>query len=104
LVNETVEHNLFYWFFLHDDPAAPLLLWLNGGPGASSMFGLFVENGPLRVIMDGDDYKLLPAEQAWTDSYSVIFLDQPVGVGFSYPVTSDINMEVGAQEAWVFMQ
>ena len=50
---------MFYWFFRHRDPDVPLLLWLNGGPGASSMFGLFLENGPLRITKTGsgpDDF------------------------------------------------
>ena len=42
-------HKLFYWFFRHADTTKPVVLWMNGGPGASSMFGLFFENGPLRV-------------------------------------------------------
>jgi carboxypeptidase C (cathepsin A) len=44
-------HHLFYWFFknqsLGDD--TPVVLWMNGGPGSTSMFGLWLENGPLRV-------------------------------------------------------
>lgn len=47
-------HNLFYWLFKNQVKVnAPLVLWLNGGPGSSSMFGLFVENGPLRVSRNG---------------------------------------------------
>ena len=54
-------HNLFYWLFRNPDRAAnlPFVIWLNGGPGATSMFGLFAENGPLRVVRTGataDDF------------------------------------------------
>src|SRR5690606_25173397 len=75
-VNKTHNSNLFFWFFpalvseakLSDAPSTPLsavsspksgktdvpvLLWLQGGPGASSLYGLFVENGPLKVNKDG---------------------------------------------------
>lgn len=104
-VNQTEDHHLFYWFFRHEDPDAPLLLWLNGGPGASSMFGLFLENGPLRVTKgDGDAaFKLSPAEHAWTDDYNVIFLDQPVGTGFSFGDSYLTSMSQGASEFLDFM-
>jgi vitellogenic carboxypeptidase-like protein len=60
VTNDTTNHNLFYWHFRNASvPDAPLVLWINGGPGASSMFGLFLENGPIRVSRNGtgvDDY------------------------------------------------
>ncbi|KAF7237727.1 putative serine carboxypeptidase CPVL [Varanus komodoensis] len=47
-VNKTHNSNMFFWFFpAHVNPEnAPVLLWLQGGPGGTSMFGLFVEHGP----------------------------------------------------------
>ena len=100
------DHNLFYWFFRHPDQNAPVLLWLNGGPGASSMFGLFLENGPLRVERTGtgnDDFKIVKADKAWTDDYHVIFLDQPVNTGFSYGDTSLTSMKKGSKEFLTFV-
>jgi len=56
-VNKEHNSNIFFWFFepLHGkvDKDTPILLWLQGGPGASSLYGLFVENGPLQVTADG---------------------------------------------------
>ena len=52
--SSTQNHNLFYWLFKNTEKPNPaLVLWLNGGPGSSSMFGLFMENGPLRVTRNG---------------------------------------------------
>ena len=51
------------------------------------MIGLFTENGPLRVKRNGtgtDDFQLYSADASWADSYHLVFLDQPVGTGFSY--------------------
>ena len=95
------DHNLFYWFFRHEDVNAPLVLWINGGPGASSMFGLFLENGPLRLNVTGpepDDIELYPAEDAWTDHFNMIYLDQPVGTGFSYGNSFISNLDQGSKE------
>ena len=86
-------HNLFYWLFKSDKARtdAPLVLWINGGPGSSSMFGLFVENGPLRVVRNGtgtgDFVVSLPrdGQGSWIDEgVDMVFVDQPVGTGFSY--------------------
>lgn len=50
-VDKTYNSNLFFWFFpaLNDNASAPVMLWLQGGPGASSLIGLFGENGPFSV-------------------------------------------------------
>ena len=77
---------MFYWFFKHQDTDAPLVVWINGGPGATSMFGLFVENGPLKVTRTGtgqDDFKVEKRE-SWADGYNIVYIDQPTGSGFSF--------------------
>jgi len=101
-VNEEKNHNLFYWLFKNPNATAPLVLWLNGGPGASSMFALFLENGPLRVTFS-DDWELSAPDKAWTDDYHVIYVDQPVGTGFSYGDTYLTDMNVGAAEFVTFL-
>lgn len=47
-VNESTNANMFFWYFpaATESETAPVVLWLQGGPGASSLFGLFTENGP----------------------------------------------------------
>lgn len=49
------EHHLFYWLVKNTkmDPPPNLVLWINGGPGATSMTGLFNENGPLWITRTG---------------------------------------------------
>jgi len=77
-ISPSYDHHLFYWFFKNKNPNAPLVVWLNGGPGATSMFGLFLENGPLRVHRNGtgpDDFVLSAADASWADDYSVVFID-----------------------------
>lgn len=75
--------HLFYWFFesRNDPENDPVIIWLNGGPGCSSLTGLFFELGPASI-----DENLKPVHNpwSWNNNASVIFLDQPVGTGFSY--------------------
>ncbi|GJJ76769.1 hypothetical protein EMPS_09128 [Entomortierella parvispora] len=94
------ETSMYYWFFPAIKPKVkdpPLLIWLQGGPGSSSMIGLFFENGPLRVTENG---KLARQPVHWADEYSVLFIDQPVGTGYSYVTRrSDENDQVVTDKA-----
>eukprot|EP00658_Telonema_sp_P-2_P046192 TRINITY_DN3430_c0_g1_i14.p1 TRINITY_DN3430_c0_g1~~TRINITY_DN3430_c0_g1_i14.p1 ORF type:complete len:406 (+),score=88.08 TRINITY_DN3430_c0_g1_i14:213-1430(+) len=73
--------NMFFWYFPHPDPNAPLLIWLQGGPGGSSMFGLFAEMGPFSLDAD---LKLVERPDSWAKDYGMLFIDNPVGAGFSF--------------------
>jgi vitellogenic carboxypeptidase-like protein len=78
----------FYWLCpaRTGDKAAPLLIWLNGGPGSSSMMGLFLENGPYFV---SDDGSLHARNASWNNKYDVLYVDQPAGTGFSVAQSPD---------------
>jgi len=82
-VNKEYNSNLFFWFFpsQNGDKNAPVLLWLQGGPGASSLFGLFVENGPIEAI---NSEKIIERNISWNAEYSILYIDNPVGTGFSF--------------------
>ncbi|XVF83268.1 hypothetical protein PTKIN_Ptkin16aG0472700 [Pterospermum kingtungense] len=101
---------LFYWFIkvpTKSQPASkPLVLWLNGGPGCSSVaYGASEEVGPFRVRSDGKTLYLNP--YAWNQEANLLFLDSPAGVGFSYSNTSSDIYTVGdnrtAEDAYTFL-
>ena len=76
-------NTLFYWFFesrAEATPDTPLVIWLNGGPGASSLAGLFLENGPFTMH---DDLTISPNSMSWNAEAHMLFWDQPVGTGYS---------------------
>lgn len=79
-VNKQFHSNIFFWFFENRNVEAPVLLWLQGGPGASSLFGLFEENGPFIVRQDRIKFRTF----AWTRTHSMLYMDSPVGTGYSF--------------------
>ncbi|KAK4875528.1 hypothetical protein RN001_011950 [Aquatica leii] len=82
-VNEQYNSNLFFWFFPSEInyESAPVVLWLQGGPGASSLIGLFVEIGPFYVK---NKHGLKRRPHYWSQTHSVIYIDSPVGSGYSF--------------------
>lgn len=79
-VNRTYNKNLFGWFFPSKNLSDPVMLWLQGGPGLSSMFGLFAEMGPFKI----ENGTLIPRETSWTNTHSILYIDNPVGTGYSF--------------------
>ncbi|WJZ83835.1 hypothetical protein VitviT2T_003480 [Vitis vinifera] len=91
---------LFYYFVESQNSSSkPLVLWLNGGPGCSSLgSGAMMELGPFRV--NGDGNTLSYNEYAWSNVANILFLESPAGVGFSYSnTTSDYDKSGDKQTA-----
>ncbi|XP_056844880.1 serine carboxypeptidase-like 15 isoform X1 [Raphanus sativus] len=88
-LGEADEDQMFYYFIKSERSPEedPLLVWLSGGPGCSSFSGLVYENGPLAFKVEtynGSIPSLVSTTYSWTKVANIIYLDQPVGTGFSY--------------------
>ena len=107
-VDSTLGKSLFFWFVeSQGNPSTdPLLLWLNGGPGSSSVgYGFFLEHGPFQIQPDGET--LLLREYPWNRDANIIYLESPAGVGFSYSNTTagiSTNDQVTANDTYAFLQ
>lgn len=78
--------HIHYWFISSESatPATdPVTIWLNGGPGCSSLDGLVYEHGPFRFDPT-DPGKLVRFNFTWAKKSNMLYLEAPVGVGFSY--------------------
>ncbi|WOK93994.1 serine carboxypeptidase-like 35 [Canna indica] len=105
-INE--DKSMFYWFYkaVKAPSKKPLLLWLNGGPGCSSIAkGALQELGPFLVTNDGSNLVFNP--YTWSNVANLLFLESPVGVGFSYSnKSSDLenqNDEITAKDTYIFL-
>ena len=98
------DKHFFFWFFeSRSKPSTdPLLLWTNGGPGSSSQLGNLYELGGCRVDPSTNQTLLNP--HSWVNNASIIFLDQPVNVGFSYSDSTSItNIYDAAEDSYAFI-
>lgn len=89
------EKQIHYWLVEAEIPDAPLVFWTNGGPGCSGLIGFMTEQGPFRPDEAG---LIQPNEYAWNKVANMVFLEQPVGVGFSYSNNKD-DYKIGDDQA-----
>lgn len=107
-VNEDHGRALFYWLTeaTSSPEKKPLVLWLNGGPGCSSVaYGASEEIGPFRISKTASSLYL--NKHSWNREANILFLESPAGVGFSYTNTSSDLKDSGdkrtAQDALIFL-
>lgn len=88
-LNNTWESNLFFWLFPAQENAdeLPLVVWLQGGPGSTSLYGLFKENGPYLVEARKPPYEdphLVTNPYSWHKAANILYVDNPIDTGFSH--------------------
>ncbi|XP_018898455.2 venom serine carboxypeptidase-like [Bemisia tabaci] len=83
-INKTTDSNLFFWLFKSQRgnwQERPLVVWLSGGPGTSSLVGLLFEQGPYKLT---ESNTLKRRRITLNRDYNMLFIDNPIGAGFSY--------------------
>lgn len=96
------------WFSLFESRRSPssdpLLLWLNGGPGCSSSLGMLMEMGPCWIDANGTSTRR--NEYAWNAEANLLFLDQPLQVGYSYSENGAVvdTSAASAEDVYAFLQ
>jgi carboxypeptidase C (cathepsin A) len=96
-IQQNYSINSFFWFIeaRQSPETAPLTIWLNGGPGTSSMFGLFNEVGPCEVVRMADGtYGTRMRPFGWDRASNILFIDQPNQVGFSYDTATNASFDL----------
>lgn len=93
-----------FWFFesRNNPTTAPLAAWFNGGPGCSSMIGLFQENGPCHFVNGATEPSL--NQYSFNEFANMIYVDQPISVGFSYGTDDVVSTFTAAPEVWKLFQ
>ncbi|KAI8721261.1 hypothetical protein NCS52_00573300 [Fusarium sp. LHS14.1] len=95
--------NIFFWFFeaRHKPEDAPVVLFLNGGPGISSIYRVFDGSGPCNMDWQGN---IGPNPHSLNEYAHILYVDQPVGTGFSFGNASFMDNRKDARYLHQFMQ
>ena len=92
-ITQSVEYESAFFYAIRGNPnttlraSQPLVLFLQGGPGATSLFSDFLETGPEKLYLSPNSpggYALEPRAHAWTNHATMLYVDNPIGTGFSY--------------------
>lgn len=94
---------LYFWLWGKDDKDAgdDLVIWLNGGPGCSSLGGMVQENGPF--LYESVKEKPYANPYSWTKAANILYVEQPVGVGFTKGTAKLTNEKQIAEEFASFL-
>lgn len=96
--------NMWFWFFesRNNPQTDPFVSWFNGGPGCSSMQAVFREDGPCEFIGDATEPTL--NNNSWNSVANMLYIDQPIGVGFSYGTNVVNSTWTSAPYVWNLLQ
>lgn len=101
------DHNSFHYYFVESEnnpKTDPLLIWFTGGPGCSSMLGMFMENGP--CVWEGIDNNTTPHpnEFSWNKKANVLYIENPAGVGFNLGYKGEhLDDEIAGDQEMAFV-
>ncbi|EJD45527.1 alpha/beta-hydrolase [Auricularia subglabra TFB-10046 SS5] len=107
LTNQTNEQRqMFFWYWPSSakEGSDSVAIWLNGGPGCSSLVGFLNEQGAFLVNPHPGDLKVSANKYAWSTVSDMLFIEQPIGVGFSRGPTDIKNEDDVARDMYHFLQ
>lgn len=85
-------HLFFTFFESRNEPAKDdVILWIPGGPGCSSATGILMALGPCKLSPTNNSETVL-REQSWNNRANLLFVDTPIGVGYSYADYGEVVM------------
>lgn len=96
---------LYFWFFptTNPDPKDEIAIWFNGGPGCSSLSGLLTENGPF--TWEAGTLQPVQNPYTWVNLTNMMWVEQPVGVGYTQGKPNISNeVELGQELAGFYKQ
>jgi carboxypeptidase D len=102
-VTPSKSDNFFFWMWGNDGvkPAEEIVIFMNGGPGCSSLYGLMIENGPF--LYPSKKLKPYVNQYSWTREAIMVYVELPIGVGFTTGPSNISNEDQLAQQFTTFL-